>query len=301
MKGKLNAFVAALALLAAAGANAAMTANNVAPGNSSAVFVAWDNARTISVAIDLGVSEADFLQASSFVFQTGALAYNGSDVSASWNFGADSRAVNGAAVTGDYAWSTTWQSFLTASAGSYTWGVVAADNISGAVSATNLVLNRSLLSTANGLTTAQMTALTTSTPVSTANGTFQNFIPASNALGTHGTNAEGANAATSGSAYLGGSISSNFSGQVAWTYLAAPGATQQLVLAVQATNPTVYQVGTTYGVDSLLADPSTAATFTFDGTTLSYQVQAVPEPGTYAMLAAGLAFVGFIARRRKNG
>jgi PEP-CTERM motif len=36
---------------------------------------------------------------------------------------------------------------------------------------------------------------------------------------------------------------------------------------------------------------------TFDGSTLS--VTAVPEPGTYALLLAGLATVGFIARRRK--
>lgn len=40
-------------------------------------------------------------------------------------------------------------------------------------------------------------------------------------------------------------------------------------------------------------------TANFDGSTVSITA-AVPEPSTYAMLAAGLAAVGFVARRRKS-
>lgn len=36
----------------------------------------------------------------------------------------------------------------------------------------------------------------------------------------------------------------------------------------------------------------------FDGMAISFSVPAVPEPSTYAMLLAGLAAVGFMARRR---
>lgn len=44
-----------------------------------------------------------------------------------------------------------------------------------------------------------------------------------------------------------------------------------------------------------------AGTFGFDGTALTYAVAAVPEPGTYAMLLAGLMMIGGIARRRTQG
>lgn len=49
------------------------------------------------------------------------------------------------------------------------------------------------------------------------------------------------------------------------------------------------------------AQTAFAGTFGFDGSSLTYTVAAVPEPGTYAMLLAGLMMVGGIARRRTRG
>ena len=39
----------------------------------------------------------------------------------------------------------------------------------------------------------------------------------------------------------------------------------------------------------------------FNGSVLTYTVAAVPEPGSVALLMAGLGALGFVARRRRNG
>lgn len=49
----------------------------------------------------------------------------------------------------------------------------------------------------------------------------------------------------------------------------------------------------------LLFSDTSSITNSVDGVLDNISVTAVPEPGTYAMLLAGLAAVGFVARRRK--
>jgi hypothetical protein len=48
--------------------------------------------------------------------------------------------------------------------------------------------------------------------------------------------------------------------------------------------------------------PAQAApiTFTFDIATNQLVLAPIPEPGTYAMLLAGLGVLGFMARRRQS-
>jgi PEP-CTERM motif len=302
MKLKFNSVALALAALASVSAHAAITNSNTNNGNSSVLFVAQDAAGTVSFTLDLGVNMGDFLQAGSGAISTqtanGSLASDGvTPFKATWSFGGNSRAVNGAPVAGDYAWSTEFASFVTAAAGNYTWGIVAADNVTGALSGTNSIFNRNVLHTGTP-TQGNINALTGAANLSNATANFQNFVSGTSG-GTHGTNAEGASSATAGAGYLNTVMKGTFGGQFQWNYLSAIGATTNLFLSQQASNPVVYQIGSSYGNDTLL-DATAAATFKFDGTTLSYDVPAVPEPGTYAMLLAGLVAVGFMARRRSR-
>jgi len=308
MKHTFTKVAAAVALVAGSAAHAAITNANTAPGNSSVLFVAWDNARTTSLTVDLGVNLTDFLRASSFTNSNGPLAYNGSNVSAQWSFGTDSRSVNGSGIAGDYAWSGEFNNFLGSISGGYTWGVVAADNVTGAISVNNAVQNRTVLSTGTP-TQANITGLTSSIVLSNSPANFVNFAAASGALGTHASNANGANVATSGGGYLGSVMQSNFSA-MPWSYLSNVGATTNVFLAQQFGNPVVYQLGATttgYGaVDTLIpvsniAMADNGATFRFDGSTLTYAVTPVPEPTTIAMMLAGLGLIGAIARRRHSG
>ena len=82
----------------------------------------------------------------------------------------------------------------------------------------------------------------------------------------------------------GGAEDSRTTGNAALPYTAGAYAfNQSTTLSVSMTNST-----------------ASAMTGYFDAGVSIYAVSAVPEPGTYAMLLAGLAAIGFIARRRST-
>ncbi len=287
MTFKLNAVAALLAAIATGGAHAAMIGGTAAAQeNGSVAFVAIDRTGSpISLTVDLGYNFADFIEGG---------VYNTPGTQIVWDFGANSRTLNGAATTGDFAWSTALTDYLaTAQASETTWGVISVEGVNGAT-----IPGRGVLATGNA-TQAQMLSMSTSGPVGNIIGNTANYYASVNNTGTHVTNAEGAGTAVAGGAYQGTStMNGNFGGNLTWSYLTANGASSTFQRLNQlVANPVVIQLGQVNTTDSLSSAP---ATFLFDATagTLTYAVP-VPEPGTYALMFAGLGAIGFMVRRRK--
>jgi hypothetical protein len=288
---KCKLALAVAATLAAGGATAAITAPSAvgSQGNSSVVFMAMDLNNNIALTLDLGLVMSDFTNSTSLT--------SGLTGPITWDFSANTTTASG--VTGSIAWSAAYESFKSLqSGGDFVWGIVAGDQVTGAAGPTNPIAGRGLLATGNA-TPAEMLAASTSGPTGTALGNMLNFFAASNNFGTHLTADNGANTATpsDGSAWTNDLMKSNFNGSLTWSYWLANGESstfqwqQQLVA-----NPVVNQFGNPTAVDSLSAAP---VTFTFDIATNQLILAPVPEPGSVAMLLAGLGAVGFMARRRK--
>jgi PEP-CTERM motif len=288
---KFKTLAIAAALVASAGAHAAIEGpGSNTGGNSSVLFLAIDVNNNTGLVLDLGLSMADFTNSTTYtsgLFQTGAK---------TWNFANDT---NDLGVT-DTAWSAAYNTFKNAqSGGDLVWGVVAADQVS--TGSPNLITGRGLLSTGNA-TQAQMLAASTNNPTGNAIGIFLNFAAAANNFGTHTSVANGAGATTSanGNAWLPNSmgvIGNGFGGNITWNSLVGNGVSSTFQYQRQtSTNPVVFQFGEVTATDSLAARP---ITFTFDIATDSLVLAPVPEPQTYALMLAGLGVVSFLARRRR--
>lgn len=293
MKLKFNALAAAAALVTAGGAQAGL--DNVTPvnfGNSSVLFVAVDTTASISFSADLGLNMIDLLPGA---------ARTAAGTTTGWSF--INNTSTDLAITGN-AWSAAYATFLsTASAPNIRWGVIAGDQVQGSgltVTATNVIAGRGWLATGTP-TIAQMTNASTSAPTGNGLTAMNNFYASTAALlpSTFVTANNGAGTATSGGAF--GAMVGTFGGPLTWNYLTANGVASTFQYQRQTVaNPDVFQIG---GVTTLLDSTFNAlpTTFNFDFASGNLVMATpVPEPGTYAMLLAGLAAVGFMARRRSN-
>lgn len=290
MQFKTQALVAAAAIAFAGMANAAVQLGSTQ--NSTLAFVALDAGAPLSMFIDLNYNLNDFLPTT---------AVNNPGTQIVWNFANNTIKVNGQLQTGsNIQWSDAYSSFLaSANAANVQWAVVGADTVSGA----------RYVTTGNP-TQAAIDGQTLAKSAAAAN--VNNFYSGNGALGNHASVDAGANTAVSGAAFAGagGSYQGTLATGLNWSAYAANGESNefQFVNVQPRVGATTKAQVTTFGNPSLAnlaADDALrgtqVATFTFNTATneLVWQATAVPEPATYGMVIAGLAAVGFVARRRK--
>lgn len=263
-------------------------------GNGSVVFLALNVTDGFALTVDLG------LQMSAFTNSTNLT--SGLTGPITWDFSTNT---TNAPVTGTNAWSDAYAEFKTlqeSATGSFMWAVVAGDQATGAnVTATNVIPGRGFLATGNP-TEAQMQDARTSGPTGNALGNLANWMAANNNLGSHRTagvdNGANINTPANGAAWTNDLMKSNFNGNLTWSYLIANGMSSAFQWQQQlAANPIVNQFGSPTTIDSLSPAP---IQFSFDIATNQLVLAPIPEPGTYAMLLAGLAAVGFAVRRRRQ-
>ena len=271
MKFQLKAVAAALALVASVPASAAI--DQAVTGNSSFVLSVWDTAANISASFDLGKNYSEFSIASNASFANSGVTNPGS--SFAWDL-----------TSGDYA--VAWTSFAAvANEAGASWAITAADNLGAGAG------SRGYITTYTG---APFAAFNTNGLVAGV-GKFDVYV---DNLGTneslvqnHTTTSNGANTAVNGK--LSYAPEYYFAGRNFGTgpmSVGTVGSSLGIVQTVTGANAVAQVTNTVFGNGaSFLLSSNGQLNFT--------TITAVPEPETYALLLAGLGFMGFVARRKQ--
>lgn len=295
---KLQHIAAAVALAAAAGAANAAIATG---GNGSLVLIAYDKlgGTTTAGVFDLGLTLDDFVGSTGngTALAAGSLAAT-AGTNIVWDFNANTIKINGATVNsyGSNDWTAAWNRLLANSdAADLQFVVTAFDSV-------GIAANKRSLVTGLENPTPDMLANSTSQAASlqqvAGNGSNDIFTPLQSPVtgfkGTIGsadngaytfTADDGAATRANGYAMAGDGFGNNWrnNNKLQGETFAGNAAALWLVDGLAKETKALYTVSLNVA----------------DGQLVYGTVPSVPEPSTYAMLVAGLAMVGALARRRR--